>query len=349
MPTTRASGSRQFKVQKDNGDFFDMNFTKAGVNWTRSDTGFTAPVPGQPFQMPGGGGAGYVRAITAVIDTATNVGMWWETRQKRLMDEAINDETRRIPWLGDMMARWGEAHSDGDRLDLRVSEYLARETREMIDSIIANKRVSLPQSMLYELENIQDTFRSFRSLILAQFETLTGDRNIDLDGAVRSALPNCRLDMDFVRSLGRDPAVDWAERVRSKTTAEFDRKLTTDLSDPSAFLARVFALTEQAAAEHPETARPPGVVERLVGLIGPALPKILALDSRPDASERRDAFRELSLLPAEVARVRALNSAWLATSAIVASATGNEVLVQLSGKGVGLELAPLEAPRALLA
>ena len=53
-----------------------------------------------------------------------------------------------------------------DSLDPRVSECLARETREMMDARVANKSVALPQSMLYELGMIQDTRRSFRPLML---------------------------------------------------------------------------------------------------------------------------------------------------------------------------------------
>lgn len=349
MPASESKSPRQFRVQKDNGEFWNMNFTKAGVNWSPSDTPFETSAHNQPFTMPVGGPMAYAQTIASVVDTATNVGMWWETRQRRLLDEAINEESRRISWLGDMMARWGEIHQPGNLLDLRVSEYLARETREMMDSIVVNKRVALPQSMLYELENVQDTFRSFRSLILFQFEMLSEDLKVDLDAVIQSSLPNCRLDMGFIRSLGTDPSVDWADRVQTKTTGEFDRRLTESLSDPSAFLSRVFPRAEQEKQENEASERSPGFGERLVGLIAPALPRLLTIDYKSDASERRDSFRELSLLPAEVARVKALNSAWLATSAIVAASTGNEVLVQVGAGGMGIELAPIQAPRALMA
>lgn len=351
MPTNETSSGRRFRVHKDNGEFWDMIYSSGGVRWERTDSAFEAAVHNQRHGPNLGSGlSSRVQAISSVIDTAASIGMWWESRQQRLLNEAVNEESRRIAWLADMVARWGDAHREGDQLDLRVSEYLAREAREMMDAIVANKRVALPQSMLYELETIQDTLRAFRSLLLDQFEALSGATGIDLDGAIRSALPNSKLDMDFIRSLGKDPSIEWAERVRTKTVGDFERELTDALRHPSVFLSRVFPRTELAIPEPQEVEKPSGVVERLIGLMAPALPRLIAIDSKPDASERRDAFRELSLLPAEVARVKALHSAWLATSAIVAVGTGNELRVQVSAGGVDVGLVPppaaLELPPA---
>ena len=340
-------------MQKDNGEFWNMIFTNAGMRWERSDSVFDTPDSDNEFRSPIGGPSSPIQALNEVINTATNIGMWWETRQQRLLNEALNEETRRISWLADMVARWGDAHREGDQLDLRVSEYLARETREMMNAIVANKRVALPQSMLYELELVQDTLRSFRSLMLSQFETLSSASGIDLDGAVRSALPASRLDMDFIRSLGKDPAVEWAERLRTKTTGDFERELTDALRHPAAFLSLVFPRTEsgtsraQEQEQAQEQEKNGGVLDRLVGLLTPALPRLLTTDFRPDGSERRDAFRELSLFPAEVARVKALNSAWLATSAIVEASSGSEINVQVSARGLHMELAPARAMHQL--
>jgi hypothetical protein len=341
-PTVR----RQFRVLKDNGEHWDMNFTNAGLRWERSDASDErlgmndGPTPAL------GGSVSPAAIIGEVINTATNIGMWWETRQHRLLSEAMNDESRRISWLAEMIARWGDAHRDGDQLDLRVSEYLARETREMMDAIVANKRIALPQSMLYELEMIQDTLRSFRAILLAQFETLSSAGGINIDSVVRNALPGARLDMTFIRSLGKDPSVEWAERVRLKTTGDFERELTEALRQPSTFLALVFPRTEPTTPEQREEAKTTGVMDKLVGLLAPALPRLLATDLRPDGSERRDAFRELSLLPAEVARVKALNSAWLATSVIVEASSGAQMQVRVSTRGLSVEMAPVtETPR----
>jgi hypothetical protein len=324
-----------------------MNFTNAGVRWEKTDSGFDGPAPAGLFRPLLGVPTSPAQIITEVVNTATNIGMWWETRQQRLLNEAMNEETRRISWLAEMIARWGDAHRNGNQLDLRVSEYLARETREMMDAIVASKRVALPQSMLYELEMIQDTLRSFRSLMLTQFETLSRTPGIDLDGAVRGALPNTRLDMDFIRSLGRDPSVEWADRVHAKTTGEFERELTETLRHPSAFLSLVFPQLDPVGTDTQEPEKNFGVVDRLVSLLTPALPRLLITDLRSDGSERRDAFRELSLFPAEVARVKALNSAWLATSAILEASSGGEMRVQIDTRGLRVELAPSQTMHQL--
>jgi hypothetical protein len=341
VPSTNESAHRQFKVKKDNGEFWNMNFTGGGVNWVRSDTPFDEPDRGQAFHPSAGSTANTVHAIGSVIDAAASVGMWWEVRQQRLLSEAVSEETRRSAWLAEMIARWGEIHRGGEHLDFRVTEYLAREARETMDSIIANKRIALPQSMLYELDVIQETLRSFRSLILTQFETLSRDTRIDLNSAVGKVMPSRELDMDFIRLLGADPSIEWTERVRAKTTGDFDRALTEAMR-PDVFLARVFPHKELAAAELQEAEKQHNVLEILISHMAPALPRLLVADSKPDASDRRDAFRELTLLPAEVARVQALNSAWLAVSAVVEESFGGEshVQVQVSSRGLALGLAP---------
>ncbi|WP_198295586.1 hypothetical protein [Diaminobutyricimonas sp. LJ205] len=347
MAATEGKAPRTFRVQKDSGDFWDMTYAKTGVTWKRAEGSFDEPADVAGHPPPLGGRIGPIEAITSIADTAANIGVWWEIRQQRLLNEAMNEETRRISWLADMIARWGEVHRQGDRLDFRVSEYLAREATETMNSIVANKRIALPQSMLYELETVQDTFRSFRSLMLAQFETLAGDSRMDLDGAVRRALPRSRLNMDFIRALGEDPSTEWVKRVREKTTGEFEREITDAMRDPSVFLSRVFPSTEPAIPEPQEVEKNPGFAERLINLLAPALPLLLAVESKTDASERRDAFRELSLLSAEVSRVIALNSAWLATNAIVAVSSGKELQVQVSALGLGVGLASPHTGREL--
>jgi hypothetical protein len=340
MPNDEPRVRRQYRVLKDNGESWFMNYTNAGVRWEPADAPFGASVASPGFGPTLGKAGSPARVLSEVINTATDIGMWWEMRQQRLLSEAMNEETRRISWLAEMVARWGDAHREGDQLDLRVSEYLARETREMMEALVLNKRVALPQSMLYELEMIQDTLRSFRTLILSQFETLFVSPDIELSSAVRNALPHSRLDMSFIRRLGTDPAIEWADRVRTKTTGDFERELTETLRNPSSFLALVFPRTEPEAAHPTEDEKNLGVVHSLLGLLTPALPRLFAPEFKGDGSERRDSFRELSLFPAEVARVRALNSAWLATSAIIEASTGDQVQVQVSDRGVQMELAP---------
>ena len=344
LPATDGSAHRQFQVKKDNGEFWNMNYTSAGVNWERANGPFDEPTQFQGARAPVGGPLNSLQAVGSVADAAASIGMWWEVRQQRLLSEAVSEETRRGAWLAEMVARWGDAHHAGDRLDLRVSEYLAREAREMLDAIVANKRIALPQSLLYELEIIQESLRAFRSQLLTQFEAISDDSRIDLNSVVGRALPNRYLDMNFIRFLGNDPLTEWAGRVRAKTTGDFDRELTEALR-PDVFLSRVFPRKELGASELPDVEKQQNVLDFLRGLMAPALPQLLAVDAKPDASERRDAFRELSLLPAEVSRVKALNSAWLATSEIVSQNSGgeSELQVQVSARGLGVVLASTQS------
>ncbi len=341
MSVGGSSSARQFLVQKDTGDMWTMTFGRSGVAWDPVDRSFGSSEAGPSPRLPSIGVGGPIEAVAMVAQAAGTLGLWWETRQQRLLDEATREELRRIPWLADMIARWSVAHRAGNQLDLRVSEYLAREARATMDSLVANKRVSAPQSVLYELDIVRDTFRGFRELFLVQFEQAAQSSEIDLQGAVRRAVPGAKLDMDFVRRLGLDPAIEWSEHVRAKGNQGFDADLADALRHSSVFISRLFPSTELAIHE-PIAAQQPGVIQRLVGAIAGALPMPRSEDHRPDVGERRDAFREFLLLPAEVARVKALHAAWLATSAVVGETHGAPLAVTVDASGVQVGLGSLD-------
>ena len=343
MSGVAGNSLRQFLVQKDNGQYWNMMYTSAGVRWEPADRAFDNADPDPSALSPLAGGVSPVQIIGSVIDAASHVAIWWEARQQRLFSEAAHEESRRIPWLADMITRWGEAHREGDHLDLRVSEYLAREAREAMESVVGNKRVSIPQSILYELNMIQDSLGSFRSLAVMQFEALIRNEEIGLAEAVRKVLPHSTLNIDFIRSLGEDPASDWAGRVRAKASGDFDRELGEVSRHPDAFISRLFPSNELAIPDLPVEPQQRSVVKRVIDLAGSALPRIRPEDFKQDSSERRDTFRELSLLPAEVTRVKLLHSAWLATNAIIANAAGRPVQVQISPGSVSMGLATGES------
>lgn len=361
MATGEGGSGRVFKTLKDNGQWFDVVYGGGTIRWFPIDNPFPTaesndlsgpqfdgPAGPSPESSPGmhiptvrGGQA--VHAIAELANSAANLLMWWEVRQQRLLEEATHEE-RRLVWLTDLIARWGEIHRAGGQLDFRVSEYLAREAREAMSALSSNKRVAIPQSILYELDLIQDNFRNFRTLLTLQFEEALQSEEIDLQNTVRRVLPGSKLDIDFIHTLGRDPAVEWAERVRAESHDSFDRSLADAFRHSDVFMARLFPSTELAVAESAPGDSGPSFVHRVVRLIANALPQPRQEPSKAE-TEKLDVFRELLLLPAEVSRVRALHAAWLATNAVVLEASGEEMGVRVGPTGLSVEL--VTSPRRL--
>lgn len=320
---------RQFQVTKDDGSLWDMNYTGRGVQWRRRDPSSSHLATGTGPSFPPMGGP--LEVIASVADAAARIAMWWEVRQQRLLEEAAHEETRRIPWLTDMIARWGDAHRTGDHLDLRLSEYLAREAQEMMQALASNKKASVPHSVLYEMDLIQDCFRAFRGQLLEQFEAL--DRHAAISEALHQSLPRRSLNLGLVRELGKDPAIAWASQVRTKNNAAFDQEYAQAFRHPDVFLQKLFPSNEAATSE---TKKEEGRMSRLLGVVARSLPHP---DSFKSTSwDRRDAFRELSLFPAEVSRVQALHSAWLATCAAIGDYAGSALTTSIGPTGTHLAL-----------
>ncbi len=331
---------------KPDGSWWRVIYGGGTIEWApisdpfgKSDAG-DRPLTAPP--RPGGlgpiaGGGGHLQALTAFAEVASTIVQTAELRQQRLMLEAAREQSQRIEWLTDMMGRWAEVHSSGGQLDLRISEYLVREVRGFMEVIAANKRVALPQSLLYDLELILDSFRSMRLLLSDQFEALEESEGVRLKEAVRTVLPGHGLDMNFVRRLALDPSDVWSEKVRGKGTAGFDEEFANAFRFPDVFRDRLFPVNEIALREAAETTTK-GFMERIAALVAGPLPWLRWDDFKSDLTERRDTYRELLILPAEFFRVRALNSAWVATTAVVAEAFGEEVGVLIGTGGMAVEI-----------
>ena len=303
-----------------------------------------APTPSGFSPVMGGGP---LQVIVSTAHAATEVGQWWELRQQRLAVEAAHEQSQRIEWLTEMMGRWAEVHRGGDQLDLRVSEYLAREARGFIDVVASNKRVALPQSLLYELDLIQDSFRAARQTLAAQFKALIESDDVGLRDAMRQVLPGRALNVEFIDRLAEDPGTVWAERVRGRSSAAFDEEFAQAFRFPDVFRDHLFRSTEVELRKAPEPAER-RLVERIAGLVADGLPWPRWEDVRADLPEKRDAFRELLLLPAEFFRIRALHSAWRATKAVVSEAHGEDVGVLLGPEGIAVTLEPRTQPSLAL-
>ncbi|MGJ6980679.1 hypothetical protein ACSDQ9_09155 [Aestuariimicrobium soli] len=310
---------REYMVTKDDGSEWALQFTNRGVRWTPAER--DAPETPQPDRPPVAPQFpfGPVQTIAAVADAAGHLSMAWETRQARLREEAAHEESRRTQWLSEMIGRWGEVHAQSDRLDLMVSEYLAREATSMMEAIVANKRIALPQSMLYDLVSIQEVHRSYRRTMLAQFTALESSE-LDLRGSFERVLPGHRLNLDFVRAIAADPEQEWVQRVSERSAADFDSDFAPQFRDPAAFQKRLIITTDVAVPGAP--LRQDRFADRFLTLFRVTLPNLLPTDYKAEATEKRDLYRELALFPAEVARSKALTAAWLATDQVIAAAHG---------------------------
>lgn len=336
-----ADASRTFHVIKDDGSHWNLQYTAQGTRWTPIAPLAQTSTSAAPYIGPGP-----AQTIMAVADTAAHLMGAWEARQHRLRDEAAHEEARRTLWLMDMIGRWGAVHAGADSVDLVVSDYLAREAKAMMDIIIANKRVALPQSMLYELASIQDVLHSYSHLVAGQFDVLAQAPDIDLAGSIDAVMPDRKLDLEFVATLATDPAVEWAQHVTNKSTADFDKTMAAVLRNPTIFQQRLFPSTSIALVEPTEN-EPVGLMQKLVRVVAPALPRLNLPEYKSDAADKRDLYRELALLPSEVARAKALTAAWLATSEIVTTAHGRELQVSATTGGLAMTLGRRATQRAI--
>lgn len=324
---------REFFLTKDDGSRWLVQYTNHGVRWlplgSSAEQQDAMAAPGLPPVSPLGGPLG---TVSMVAEAAGNLAMAWETRQQRLRQEATHEETRRTQWLSEMIGRWGEVHASGDRLDLMVSEYLAREASNLMEAVVANKRIALPQSMLYDLASIQEVHRSYRRTILAQFAAVETSPEFDVRGSFEKVMPGHRLNLDFIKALAEDPEQEWATRIADKSASAFDTDFAPLFRDPAAFQRRLITSTEVASYEGGVDRQ----ANRFVRMFLVTLPNLIPTDFKPEATEKRDMYRELALFPAEVARARALTAAWLATEEVLSLAHGGRLQVSTQGDRVEL-------------
>lgn len=205
-------------------------------------------------------------------------------------------------------------------------------------ALVANRKWALPQSTLHDLSLIIDVFRTTREQLLKQFKAFESDQGLGLTALIETALPGRTLNMALVRQLAADPRAEWERLVQEKATAEFDVELRHVLRSSEAFFDRLFSSTAVATVSAQAQPGLPELAHRFFADLIAPLRNPEETDWKGDAWQRRDAFRELLLLPAEVERVRTLTSAWLAVTAIVEQATPRELTVAVGGPTVRLAL-----------
>lgn len=329
---------RVFKVRKDDGSEWDLRYTSKGVRWVPLEAPESEPTDLSrghstfatvPVSVPA--------TIAAMTDTASHLAQVWEMRQQRLLQSAYYED-RRLQWLDEMIGRWGAIHESSDGLDLLVSDYLAREATETLQALVNNRKWALPQSALHDLALILDVFRASREQLLRQFEELSSSRGDTLTALIQVELPGRTLNMAFIRQVAADPALEWERLVGLKDTARFDVDLQHLLRSTEAFYGRLFTSTEIAKVQESAPTGLPDMVRQLMDDVVAALPNPVDIDWKGDAGQRRDMFRELLLLPAEVARVRMLTFAWLTVSGIIEEVAQRDLIISLEGSRVQLAL-----------
>lgn len=193
--------------------------------------------------------------------------------------------------------------------------------------------------MLYDLDLIRDAVSAARALLVAQFDQLTGSA-YDLDRAIRQAVPNAEhLDTDFIQRLADDPQEEWSRWLRDRSNRPFDDDLREPLRHPDLFLSRLFAVHEPIAREATNN---PSVLRRIsarISTIPDSLPGIGDV-GKDVAASRRDDFRELMLLSAEVTRASALHSAWRIIDSVVRQDLGSGIVVSEQSGRLQLSTVP---------
>lgn len=253
--------SRVFTGVKDTGQPFAILYRSKGVQWVHGDEArrFHDAVPAMPQpplrasrsesgtatsedqRFPGSGTlgdvAGALNSAASLVGAASQLALcvvevlnWWEGRQYRLMDEASFQEERRIPWTYDMMARWVKLHGDGTHLDLEISHFLGREAAATLEALADNKKMAVPQSMLYDLEQIRAVIARLRMLLGKQFRALELSESFNINAVITKALggPGSKtlgLNHAFLRKLASDPAEEWDQLVVAKEIKSFDSEI----------------------------------------------------------------------------------------------------------------------------
>ena len=293
------TGPTTFTGIDDKGSPFAILYTSNGVRWLRDEAaeGYARTTTPRSPRIGPKAAIGFIGPVAQLVGAAAAVGQLWESHQYRLLDSAQFEEERRIPWTSDMMARWAAAHADGQHLDLRVSGFLAREAAATLEAVAENKKMAVPQSLLYDLELVRDAVAAARQVFSTQFEALeAGFDQFGID-----------LDTAFLRRLAEDPLEEWTRRTAGKKVDPFDDLLRDALRDREKFLKLLFG----DGAVRPGAEKPKGLAG-LVKLFAaiPEWPRSLTDRSRDSAAARRDDYRELALFSAEVTRTTALHSAW---------------------------------------
>lgn len=370
------TASRVYTGTKDTGEPFAILYRPKGVQWIHGDEARkyvdVVPAPKAPAQQTASANAsvhsaeknqtslladvaGALNAAASLTGTAAQlvgavveVLQWWEGRQYRLMDEARFEEERRIPWTYDMMARWVKVHENGSHLDLQISHFLGRETAATLEALVENKKMAVPQSMLYDLEQIRAVVARLRMLLGKQFRALERTEDFNINAVIAKVFggydsKTLGLNYAFLRKLASDPAEDWDRLLGANDIKSFEQEVREVARHPAKFAEKTFGTplpekNQTPARDYNLPSWSPFVVGALSGalkvtpaVVGANLAAtgILYVYEKLNAADaaRRDDFRELALFSAEVERTRILHKLWCVIDGMVRRERGSGILV----------------------
>lgn len=374
------SAPRQFTGLTDDGRRFVILYTSTGVRWLVGSEAESLQLPtppsqprpnaeskAKPINMALDGAAGLIGPTAQLVASVCRVLEWWEARETRLLDEARFEEERRIPWTYDMMGRWVRAHRDAGHVDLDISHYLGRETAATLVALSQNKKMAVPQAMLYELEQIRTTISSLRILLVRQFFALEHAQDFNISAIVASAFgrqssQTFAVNFDAIRRWGADPALDWERCLLKGELKSFEAEFRDMHRFPQKLIETALGYRGNGATEPSVTASvadassPFWAAIAVAGIkhINPLIPLAVAVvpaavsaafETIKDAdTARRDDFKELALITAEVERVRLLHRLWCILDGAVRHTRGGGLLVQEDGGSLALAVPEREGP-----
>jgi hypothetical protein len=374
------SNPRQFSGLTDDGRRFVILYTNRGVRWLvgaeadaiqlptqPSPPRVNTPARVQPINTALEGAAGLIGPIAHLVASLCRVLEWWEARETRLLDEARFEEERRIPWTYDMMGRWVRAHRDAGHVDLDISHYLGRETAATLVALSQNKKMAVPQAMLYELEQIRTTISSARVLLVRQFSALEHAQDFNISAIVASAYgrqssQTFAVNFEAIRRWGSDPGLDWERCLVKGELKSFEAEFREMHRFPQKLIETALgykgngATESTAATSVADASSPFWAAIAAAGLkhINPLIPLAVAVGPAAVSAAfetikdgdtlRRDDFKELALITAEVERVRLLHRLWCILDGAVRHARGGGLLVQEEGGTLALAAPEREGP-----
>lgn len=117
----------------------------------------------KPYQCPGGQlqSLGYVGIALQVVQTAAVVGIWYELRKNRKVQENILEiesasfEERRLQWLVQALQAWIASQDGRLGLDLPSSTALRKELVGIMNALFKEPKMDVPQVLLLCTNEIQ--------------------------------------------------------------------------------------------------------------------------------------------------------------------------------------------------
>ena len=368
---------RAFTGFKDTGEEFVILYTDSGVKWLTGEkaepyfNGVSA-VSSPSGNSPGffntassflGSFASATNSVLEIANTITNLQNSIQNQQYRLLEEAKFEEERRIPWLINMINRWTNTHQNNNGVDLLLSHYLSKEVQAAIKPMSDNPKMSLPQSLLFDLERIRQVIASVRRLTARQFmileessnATISNDENPTFE---KSVLNLIKINYEYIKMLSKDPTEDWEGFLEKEI----------DLFSGKAFWINAFPdlnseyFQKDRKQNFSEIIKDPQLIMSLISILtiparstpaGPALAGIAALmpflsnflkQSKEKELLNREDVNELTQFYIEIEKTRALHQLWTMLDKAISYYRGGNGFLVLEDHGRMIVAEPFVAP-----